>query len=104
MPSEKYTTQRVSNDYITLNNCGQQTLDAHDYDTVRDDGRVDFGLQFIESGQCIYEDNGIVNIAEEGSLLLHFPGVRQHYSFKKMLPHILCGLIFPESAVKCLMI
>lgn len=83
MPSEKFTTQRVSNDYITLNNCGQQTLDAHDYDTVRDDGRVDFGLQFIESGQCIYEDNGIVNIAEEGSLLLHFPGVRQHYSFKK---------------------
>lgn len=82
-PSEKYTTQRVSNDYITLNNCGQQTLDAHDYDTVRDDGRVDFGLQFIESGQCIYEDNGVVNIAEEGSLVLHFPGVRQHYSFKK---------------------
>lgn len=83
MPSDKYTTQRVSNDYITLNNCGQQILNSHDYDTVRDEGRVDFGLQFIESGSCTFEDNGVIRIAPAGSLLLHFPGVRQHYSFKK---------------------
>lgn len=83
MPHDNYTTQRVSYEYITLNNCGEQYLKNRDYDTVRDEGRVDFGIQFIESGKCTFEDNGKVRIAEAGSLLLHFPGVRQHYSFKK---------------------
>ena len=83
MPAPNYTTQRVSNEYITLNNCGEQYLSNRDYDTVRENGRVDFGIQFIESGKCTFEDNGIVRVAEAGSLLLHFPGVRQHYSFKK---------------------
>lgn len=83
MPEKEYTTQRVSDEYITVNNCGEQNLGNRDYDTEREDGRVDFGIQFIESGRCTYEDDGIVNIAEAGSLLLHFPGVRQHYSFKQ---------------------
>ncbi len=83
MPSPLYSTQRVSNDYITLNNCGEQYITTRDYDTVREEGRVDFGIQFIESGRCTFEDNGVVRIAEAGSLLLHFPNVRQHYSFKQ---------------------
>ena len=83
MSHEKYTSQRVSSDYITLNNCGEQYLDNRDYDTIREEGRVDFGIQFIASGRCTFEDNGIVQVAEAGSLLLHFPGVRQHYSFRK---------------------
>lgn len=83
MPSDLYSTQRVSDDYITVNNCGQQMLNSHEYDTVRDKGRVDFGIQFIEDGKCLVEDNGILRTAESGYVLLHFPGVRQHYSFKK---------------------
>lgn len=83
MPHDNYTTQRVSYEYITLNNCGEQYLGNRDYDTVREHGRVDFGIQFIESGKCTFEDNGVVRTAEAGSILLHFPNVRQHYSFKK---------------------
>lgn len=83
MSDLRYTTQRVSNEYITLNNCGEQYLTNRDYDTVRDEGRVDFGIQFIESGRCTFEDSGVIRIAEAGSLLLHFPNVRQHYSFKQ---------------------
>ncbi len=83
MPAPNYNTQRVSDEYITLNNCGEQYLNTRDYDTVRENGRVDFGIQFIESGKCTFEDNGVVKTAEAGSLLLHFPNVRQHYSFKK---------------------
>ncbi len=83
MPHYNYSTQRVSDEYITLNNCGEQYLTNRDYDTVRDEGRVDFGIQFIESGCCTFEDNGVVRTAEAGSLLLYFPNVRQHYSFKK---------------------
>lgn len=83
MPAPNYSTQRVSSEYITLNNCGEQYLTTRNYDTVRENGRVDFGIQFIESGKCTFEDNGVVKTAEAGSLLLHFPNVRQHYSFKK---------------------
>ena len=83
MSAPNYTSQRVSNEYITLNNCGEQYLGNRDYDTLRENGRVDFGIQFIESGRCSFEDNGVTRVAESGSLLLHFPNVRQHYSFKK---------------------
>lgn len=83
MPETEYTTQRVSQEYITVNNCGEQYLNNRDYDTVRDNGRVDFGIQFIESGRCRFEDGGVAQTAEAGSLLLHFPGVRQHYSFRQ---------------------
>lgn len=83
MAHEAYTSQRVSNEYITLNNCGEQYLDNRDYDTLREHGRVDFGIQFIESGRCTFEDNGVTRVAEAGSLLLHFPNVRQHYAFQK---------------------
>lgn len=78
-----YTTQRISDEYICVNSCGEQVLDTRDYDTIRPDGRIDFGIQYIETGRCTFEDNGEIRVAEAGSLLLHFPKVRQHYSFKK---------------------
>ncbi|MBR3978712.1 MAG: helix-turn-helix transcriptional regulator [Oscillospiraceae bacterium] len=83
MTQKVYSTQRVSNEYITLNNCGEQFLGNADYDTLREQGRVDYGIQFIEAGRCTFEDNGRVRVAGAGSLLLQFPGVRQHYSFQK---------------------
>ncbi len=83
MTQKSYSSQRVSTEYITLNNCGEQYLGNANYDTVRENGRVDYGIQFIESGRCTFEDNGKIRVAEAGSLLLHFPGVRQHYSFQK---------------------
>lgn len=75
--------ENVIDQYITVNNCGQQLLDKRDYDTVRENGRIDFGMQFIAEGRCRYEDNGVVRSIEAGSLILHFPDIRQHYMFKK---------------------
>lgn len=83
MAQQSYSTQRVSQEYIALNSCGEQYLDNADYDTLREQGRVDYGIQFIASGRCIFEDNGTIRIAEAGSILLQFPGIRQHYSFRK---------------------
>ena len=83
MTQKSYSSQRVSQEYITLNNCGEQYLGNANYDTLRENGRVDYGIQFIASGKCTFEDNGKIQTAEAGSLLLHFPGVRQHYSFQK---------------------
>lgn len=100
--TETYTTQRVTDEYICVNTCGEQILDNRDYDTVRPNGRIDFGIQYIESGRCAFEDNGEIRIAEAGSLLLHFPKVRQHYSFKKEDKTHLCWIHFSGVACKML--
>lgn len=81
MSHKDYSTQRVSDEYMTVNSCGEQYLGNADYDTLRENGRVDFGMQFIEAGRCTFEDNGKWREAPAGSLLLHFPHVRQHYCF-----------------------
>lgn len=97
-----YTTQRVSDEYICVNTCGEQVLDNRDYDTVRPNGRIDFGIQYIETGRCTFEDNGEIRVAEAGSLLLHFPKVRQHYSFQKEDKTHLCYVHFSGSACEML--
>ena len=83
MKEIQYSTDRHSDAYITVNNCGEQLLNKRDYDTVREDGRLDYGLQFVASGCGYYEDHGRIKTVEAGSMILHFPGVRQHYFFHK---------------------
>lgn len=83
MKEVRYSTDRRSEAYIAVNNCGEQILDKRDYDTVRENGRLDFGLQFAAEGCIHFEDNGVYDTAEAGCFILHFPGVRQHYFFKK---------------------
>ena len=77
----KYDTQYESQEYMTVNSCGERYLGDKKYDVLRENGRIDYGLQFIESGKCYFEDNGVVRIAEAGIVLLHFPKVRQNYYF-----------------------
>lgn len=79
----KYSSQRESEECIVINSCGERFLDDRDHENLREKGRIDFGLQFVESGRCFFEDNGVVREAEAGSVLLHFPNVRQHYFFKQ---------------------
>ena len=97
-----YSTQRVSDEYISVNTCGEQILDNSDYDTLRPNGRIDFGIQYIESGRCTFEDDGEERVAEAGSLILHFPNVKQHYSFKKEDATHLCWVHFSGSACNML--
>ena len=42
-----YSSKKILEEYITVNNCGEQDLGDRDYNTLRENGRVDFGLQFI---------------------------------------------------------
>ena len=83
MTQLRFTTEKVFLGYMTVNSCGQQWLGDRDYTTVRENGRVDYSIHYILKGQGAYTFLGKNYPIPEGSLLLHFPGVRQHYFFKK---------------------
>lgn len=83
MAHTAYTAEKTSVQYLEVNTCGEMLLDSRDYDTLREHGRVDVGIQYIAKGKVYYEDDGEVKEANEGSVLLHFPHVRQHYFFKQ---------------------
>jgi len=78
-----FSTEKVSYEYISINSAGEQLHSNIDIDTLRENGRVDYGIQFIESGKCIIDDNGRARVVESGYVLLHFPAVRQHYYITK---------------------
>ncbi len=83
MPTKKFTTEKEYKGHIGINSCGQQWLVDRDYNTVRENGRVDFSIHYIAKGQGYCEYNGKNRLVPEGSLVLFFPKVRHHYFFKK---------------------
>lgn len=78
-----YTSERQSDTYFTLNSCGENILDETDAGTLRENGRIDYGIQYIAEGKGYYEENGETVTMEAGTVFLYFPNVRQHYYFKK---------------------
>ncbi len=78
-----FSSQRVYDGYLAVNSCGKQYLADQDYDTLRFEGRVDFSINYIAKGVGYCETDGKILPIKEGSLVLFFPGVKQHYLFKK---------------------
>lgn len=78
-----YTSERVTNEHLTVNNSGERVLDVQNERTLRENGRLDFGLQYIAKGRAYYVEDSKTHTVEAGTVLLHFPKVPQHYYFKK---------------------
>ncbi len=78
-----FNTEKVSNEYLSINNCGEEHVNDRDLKIMRPNGRVDFSLYYIAEGKCFYEADGIIKEATEGTVLLCFPNVRQHYFFDR---------------------
>lgn len=83
MSTPLYSSERETDDYLLVNNCGERFLNLQDERTVRENGRVDFGVQFVERGRAYYVEDGKTYAVEAGAVLLHFPRVPQRYFFKK---------------------
>lgn len=83
MAQLRFTTEKVFDGYMKVNSCGQQWLGDRDYTTIREQGRVDYSINYVNRGEGCYTLDGQNYPIPEGSLILHFPKVRQHYSFKK---------------------
>lgn len=97
-----YTTEKASTEYIYVNHCGMQVIEGRDTNTLRPDGRIDFGIQYVVSGTGYYEDDGETRSIGAGSLILHFPGVRQHYFMKGDAPTTLMWSHFTGLACQML--
>lgn len=83
MPEITFSSERVYDGYLAVNSCGKQWLTDRDYDTVRKNGRIDYSIHYVVKGMGYFETNGDTVQIPEGSLILYFPGIRHHYSFKK---------------------
>ena len=83
MPEITFSSERVYDGYLAVNSCGKQWLTDRDYDTVRKNGRIDYSIHYVVKGIGYFETNGDTVQIPEGSLILYFPGIRHHYSFKK---------------------
>ncbi len=83
MPQLQFTTEKEYDGYLNVNSCGKQWLVDRDYNTVRENGRVDYSIHYVSKGKGYCEHNGKNYNIPEGSLVLYFPSVRHHYYFKK---------------------
>ncbi len=75
------STQRVSMEYIQINNCGFHEVDLFDITTSRPTGRVDYHLLYIWRGAvlCRKEDRDVRH--GEGELLVFRPWEPQQYTY-----------------------
>ena len=80
---KKYISQQL----ITINNCGELRPDA-DSHIRRYAGRSDYQLIYICEGQCVVTLDGLVYIAYPGDCILYRPGEIQDYLLaKNVQPH-----------------
>lgn len=77
----EYSPEYQSDDYMTVVNCNDRMLGDRLHTTLRENGRPDFGVQYIAEGKGYFEDDGEIKVFEKGSIILFFPNVRQHYYF-----------------------
>jgi len=77
----EYAPEQQNDNFLTVVNCNNRMLGDRYHLTKREHGRPDFGVQFIAEGKGYFEDGGVVTPFEKGSIILFFPGVRQHYYF-----------------------
>ena len=76
------STERTSDDYLTLNSCGIERLSERDRGSMRRNGRVDYHILYIERGICHVMLGENEEEAGAGSIILFRPGEPQIYRFR----------------------
>ena len=75
------SSEKVSNDYISVNACGRQYLFTKRRGSYRPYGRKDYHILYIAEGRCLVTLNGETTEAPKGSVIVYLPGQPQEYSF-----------------------
>ena len=76
------STERVSDEYLTLNSCGIQRLGVIDRGSRRVNGRLDYHILYIEQGCCHLTLEGQETCVGAGGVILFRPREPQIYSFR----------------------
>lgn len=93
------STEKLSDVYLELNSCGRQFLADRDYKMIRENGRVDYHILYIEKGACTIEVNGNEKTVQAGNIILFKPFEKQVYSFRADDDSISCYIHF--SGTQC---
>ena len=93
------STEKRSDAYLELNSCGRQFLADRDYKMIRENGRVDYHILYIEKGTCTIELAGEERTVPAGNIILFKPYEKQVYSFKADDDSISCYIHF--SGTEC---
>ncbi len=75
-----YNSDRVSGEYIAINNCGLTIAGQADSTTLRPRGRSDYLLLYVWAGQVQVQEAGRRLPASAGSVVVYRPGECQHYT------------------------
>ncbi len=92
------STEKRSDAYLELNSCGRQFLTGRDYKMIRENGRVDYHILYIEKGACTIELEGKEKTVTAGNIILFKPYEKQVYGFKADDDSISCYIHFSGTA------
>ena len=77
------TKERASEDAsVLLNSCGIDRIEHVRRGSLRPNGRMDYHLLYIASGECRVVIGGKTHVVKEGGIILYLPGERQEYYFE----------------------
>ena len=76
-----FTSERVSDEYLSLNNCGTENFFHKKIVIKREGGRADYLILYIAKGVCRAVIDDEQQLLKEGSLILFRPYEKQSYSF-----------------------
>ena len=79
--SVRDTTNFHSSESITINSCNVQNSKARPYTLIRERGRVDYHVLYVERGECAVLYGGERSVLGEGGFVLYPPNEKQWYSF-----------------------
>ncbi|MBQ8510317.1 MAG: helix-turn-helix domain-containing protein [Clostridia bacterium] len=76
------STERLSDDFLSVNSCGIQEISEHDRGSVRRGGRVDYHILYVARGICRLTLNGERLEVPAGNVILFRPGEPQEYFYR----------------------
>ena len=82
------TTDKKPDNYLAVLNCGVQQFTDVQQHLIREKGRKEYHLLYIESGTCTAFHRGKRYELSEGQYVLYEPGERQEYIFHVESPSV----------------
>jgi len=76
-----YSSEKISNDYIHINNCSRLYLGQGDHHNIRPHGRVDYLLMYVSEGKCYITVDGEQITVDKGGVVIYRPGEPHDYLF-----------------------
>ncbi len=75
------SSEKTSNDFLTVNGCGIENLSDSDRGSLRRRGRVDYHILYVERGVCHCTAGGAERDVPAGGVILYRPGEPQKYHY-----------------------